>query len=241
MNSLAKAAAGAALLVLCGGAQAETPASCPATLLGVERLVLVLSPDLASVGATVQFYERTDGQKWKAVGKAKTAALGRNGMAWSYTNKRLAGSDRIKTEGDGRTPAGFFALDKPFGFAAKGPDGYVRLKPGAHYCVDDPTSPHYNQIVTKAEASGASGEDMGAIPLYRQGLFVDYPTGSAEKGGSCIFVHTWRAKGAGTAGCVALAERDVKEMQRWSAGHMTMIGILPESAWKTLRSCFPGS
>jgi L,D-peptidoglycan transpeptidase YkuD (ErfK/YbiS/YcfS/YnhG family) len=232
----------AALLALpLGGTRAaEPPVACPATLSDAERLVLVLSPDLGSVGATVQFYERADGKSWKAVGKSKPAVLGKNGMAWSYSSKLAPAGGRVKTEGDGRSPAGFFPLGAPFGFAPSGPAGYVQLKPGAQYCVDDPASPHYNQIVAKSAAGGANGEDMGAIPLYKQGLFVDYPTGRAEKGGSCIFVHIWRRKGVGTAGCVALAERDVKEMQRWSTGRKTLIGILPQSGWEASRSCFPG-
>lgn len=235
------AAALTALLVfpLGSAGAAERPAVCPAMLTNAERLVLVLSPDLRSIGARVQLYERADGKNWKAVGKDKPAVLGKNGMAWAYSSKPAAG-ERVKTEGDGRSPAGFFPLGAPFGFEQSGPAGYVQLKPGQHYCVDDPASPHYNQIVAKGAAGGASGEDMGAIPLYRQGLFVDYPTGRAEKGGSCIFVHIWRRKGAGTAGCVALAERDVKLLQRWSAGRRTLIGILPQSGWEALRSCFPG-
>jgi D-alanyl-D-alanine dipeptidase len=95
-------------------------------------------------------------------------------------------------------------------------------------------------VLPKANAGEASGEDMGLEPLYRQGLFVDYPTSAAHRGGSCIFVHVRRAQTAGTAGCVAMAEDDVRELQQWSAGKKTAIGILPESAWKTLRSCFPG-
>jgi L,D-peptidoglycan transpeptidase YkuD (ErfK/YbiS/YcfS/YnhG family) len=240
---MSRRALAVALVVFIGAgtaARAETPASCPASLLGVQRLVVVLSPDLGSVSAKAQFYEREDGKTWKAAGKAKPAVLGAKGMAWSYTHKTLAGAEPIKTEGDGRSPAGFFPLRQSFGFEAKGAEGHVRLKPGEQYCVDDPASPHYNQIVPKAKAAGASGEDMGTIPLYRQGLFVDYPTGAAEKGGSCIFVHTWRNRSSGTAGCVALAERDVGEMQRFTAGRQGMIAILPQSAWDKLRTCFPG-
>jgi len=232
----------AALLALpLGGARAaEQPAECPAMLIDAERLVLVLSPDLGSVAAAVQFYERANGKDWRPVGKPKSAVLGKNGMAWSYSSKLAPAGERVKTEGDGRSPAGFYPLGAPFGFGPSGPAGYVQLKPDEHHCVDDPASPHYNQIVAKSAAGGASGEDMGTVPLYRQGLFIDYPTGRAEKGGSCIFVHIWRRKGVGTAGCVALAERDVMEMQRWSAGHKTLIGILPQSGWEASRSCFPG-
>jgi D-alanyl-D-alanine dipeptidase len=160
-------------------------------------------------------------------------------MAWAWSESRHAGAGPVKAEGDKRSPAGFFALGKPFGVSS-GPAGYVRLAPGAQYCVDDPASPHYNAIVPKAEAGGASGEDMGMVPLYRQGLFVDYPTNASAKGGSCIFVHTWRSRTSGTAGCVALAEHDVTALQAWAAGRKAMLAILPQSAWSTMRGCFPG-
>ena len=240
MSRPVRAAALACLLALPSPAAlgADKPVSCP-NLAGAEKLVLVLGPSLNSISARLQLYERQGAGDWKAAGKAKPAMLGKNGMAWAWSDRQFAGSDRIKAEGDQRTPAGFFPLGKPFGFSS-GPAGYVRLSPGENYCVDDPTSTHYNTIVAKAAAGGASGEDMGTVPLYRQGLFVDYPTNAQLKGGSCIFVHTWRARGSGTAGCVAMAERDVQQLQHWAEGKRTVIGILPQSAWKALRSCFPG-
>jgi L,D-peptidoglycan transpeptidase YkuD (ErfK/YbiS/YcfS/YnhG family) len=239
VNRLATASlAGIVAFALAAAARAETPSSCP-KLDDAERLVLVLSPGADSVTATVRRFERNGGKDWRATGKPKPAVLGKNGMAWAWNYQQLSGGARIKAEGDGRTPAGFFPIGKPFGFSS-GPAGYVRLAPGENYCVDDPASPHYNAVVTKAAAGGVSGEDMGTVSLYRQGLFIDYPTNRALKGGSCIFLHTWRARSSGTSGCVALTQRDVEEVQRWSEGRKTVIGILPQSAWKTLRSCFPG-
>jgi D-alanyl-D-alanine dipeptidase len=202
--------------------------------------MLVTGPTLAGLSAKVQLYERLEGKDWQAFGGPKAAVLGKNGMAWSWAHEELAEGMPLKREGDRSTPAGIFALGKPFGFAESAAPGYVRLRPGEHYCVDDPASPHYNAIVTKAAAAGASGEEMAAMPLYRRGLFVDYPTSRERKGGSCIFVHSWRSRSSGTAGCVALQEADVEFLQRWSAGRKALIAILPQSALERLRSCFPG-
>jgi L,D-peptidoglycan transpeptidase YkuD (ErfK/YbiS/YcfS/YnhG family) len=218
-------------------ARAHKPASCP-DLTGAERLVLVLGEGLDRSGARLRLYERS-GKGWKAGGRAKPAMLGIDGMAWAWNAAAYAGGSSLKAEGDRRTPAGFFPIGQPFGFSS-GPAGYVRLAPGESYCVDDPASAHYNTVLRKAAAGGASGEDMGTIALYRQGLFVDYPTNARAKGGSCIFLHTWRTRTSSTAGCVALAEKDVRQVQQWTAGRKALIAILPQSAWKTLSRCFPG-
>jgi L,D-peptidoglycan transpeptidase YkuD (ErfK/YbiS/YcfS/YnhG family) len=242
MNRLAKACSLIAVLSLplpCS-ANAQDRQDCPPALTGAERLILVLGTGLEAVPAKVQRFEK-QGKGWRAAGRAKAASLGKGGMAWSWASKAFAtAGERVKAEGDKRTPAGFFPIGKPFGFTPRDVPGYVSLRTGQHYCVDDPNSPHYNSVVPKASAAYVSGEDMATIPLYRQGLFVDYPSSREAKGGSCIFVHVWRKKNAGTAGCVALAERDVMDMQSWSRAKPTVIGILPASAWERLRSCFPG-
>lgn len=208
-----------------------------------QQLILVLSPSMSSASASVQYFERQNDGVWQPVGKKKSAILGRNGLGWSWAFKQFASStEPIKKEGDGRTPAGFFSVGQAFGFASSGHGNYVHLKKGEHFCVDDPGSPYYGAIVSKEKAGkGVSGEDMAVISLYRQGLFLDYPANRETKGGSCIFVHVWRAKNKPTVGCVALAEDDVKDLQRWSAAKVTVMGILPEKAWPELRPCFPGA
>jgi L,D-peptidoglycan transpeptidase YkuD (ErfK/YbiS/YcfS/YnhG family) len=242
MNRLAKAFSLIVVLSLppAGRAHAQDRQDCPPAITAAERLILVLGSGLDAGVAKLQRFEK-QGKVWRAVGRAKAASLGKSGMAWSWASKHFAPTgERVKAEGDKRTPAGLFPIGKPFGFTPRDVPGYVSLRAGQQYCVDDPKSPLYNSVVPKASAGDVSGEDMATIPLYRQGLFVDYPSSREAKGGSCIFVHVWRRKNAGTAGCVALAERDVMDMQSWSQAKPTVIGILPRSAWDRLRSCFPG-
>jgi L,D-peptidoglycan transpeptidase YkuD (ErfK/YbiS/YcfS/YnhG family) len=220
-------------------AQAKEQPACP-DIAGAERLILVLGDGLAASTATLRLFRKQDG-RWQAAGKPKAAVVGTQGMAWSWASRAYATQgEPVKIEGDRRSPAGFFPVGKPFGFSPRGASGHTQLRPGEHYCVDDTASPHYNRIVRKAAAGASSGEDMGAIRLYRQGLFVDYPTSREAKGGSCIFLHVWRRRSAGTAGCVALAEADVTALQDWSQPGQTVIGILPKAAWERLRACFPG-
>jgi L,D-peptidoglycan transpeptidase YkuD (ErfK/YbiS/YcfS/YnhG family) len=244
MNRLARLAA---MTLLCAAVASAPGAAndmgaCPEAAKSADKLVLVIGASMDARKARAQFFERGKDGRWSRVGKERPAVLGAKGLAWSWAQKPLAPAGAaIKREGDHKTPAGFFALGKPFGFSPRQGD-YVRLVKGEHYCVDDPASPHYNSVVPRYEAKGATGgEDMGGIEQYREGLFIDYPTNRALQGGSCIFVHVWRGEGSATSGCVALPEADVVEMQDWSRGSKAMIGILPETAWKSLRSCFPGT
>lgn len=243
-----RAAPSALPLLLClaaltvGPMNASASTACPKIIQTAERLVLVLAPTMTSASARVQYLERDAAGGWHKALDDEKAVLGRAGLGWSWAFADLAGETQpIKREGDRRTPAGFFEIGGAFGFGPSERAGYTRLKPGEHFCVDDPASPHYNTVLPQAEAGKAvSGEDMATIPLYRQGLFLDYPTSRKHKGGSCIFVHVWRRAGAGTLGCVALAEAGVKKMQRWTKRKRAVMAILPAEAWARLRPCLKG-
>jgi L,D-peptidoglycan transpeptidase YkuD (ErfK/YbiS/YcfS/YnhG family) len=52
--------------------------------------------------------------------------------------------------------------------------------------------------------------------LYRHGIVVEYNSRPVVAGkGSAIFVHIWRGAGEPTAGCVALAEGELREITAW--------------------------
>jgi L,D-peptidoglycan transpeptidase YkuD (ErfK/YbiS/YcfS/YnhG family) len=52
--------------------------------------------------------------------------------------------------------------------------------------------------------------------LYKWLLVVGYNKKDPHPGsGSCIFIHIWRAPGKGTAGCTAMAEKDLVEILQW--------------------------
>jgi L,D-peptidoglycan transpeptidase YkuD (ErfK/YbiS/YcfS/YnhG family) len=105
--------------------------------------------------------------------------------------------------------------------------------------VDDPSSPAYNTIVTRAAiGSKIHGEDMRGVGLYRNGLVVDYPTDAARKDGSCIFIHIWRGSDRGTVGCIALTEEKVETLQAF-ADDGAVIAILPDTARARFGSCLP--
>lgn len=204
--------------------------------------MLVITPTMNSARATLQTFERAAPDRpWQPRSDPQTAVVGKAGLGWGLTFRDAAApGEPLKKEGDKRSPAGIFALGPAFGFGASDLPGYVQIKKGVQICVDDPGSPYYSEIVTRAEAGkGVSGENMGAIPLYRHGLVVDYPTSAKAKSGSCIFVHIWRGPGQGTAGCVAAPETAVEDLQDWAGHGGAVIAILPKGAKGRFPSCLP--
>lgn len=185
------------------------------------------------------FVRRGVGEAWEAEEPAFAATLGRSGLGWAWDQTVLAeGDEPVKREGDGRTPAGVFAAGPPFGLAPRSLGGYLRIDSPRAACVDDTRSPHYNGIVEAAAvAEGHSHERMWEVPLYRQGIVVDHATSASLAGGSCIFLHVWRAPGRPTAGCVAMAEAEVTALQDAFDGRRAAIAILPEGALSRLAPC----
>ncbi|WP_347267848.1 L,D-transpeptidase family protein [Paracoccus sp. (in: a-proteobacteria)] len=121
------------------------------------------------------------------------------------------GISRAKHEGDGATPAGLHhilaLLYRPDRLAP--PSSWARpILPGDLWC-DAPGHAAYNQPVRAPFA--ASHEAMRrADPLYDIVLVTDWNHPRAEAGrGSAIFLHQWRRPGFPTAGCIAMARRDL--------------------------------
>jgi L,D-peptidoglycan transpeptidase YkuD (ErfK/YbiS/YcfS/YnhG family) len=236
IGSLALLAAGPAL-------PAAADEACPAPLANATRLVLVVSPDMQAVSASLRRFQRdAPDAAWHAAGGAIPAVVGQAGMGWGWPFLREARPDEpVKREGDRRTPAGFYALGRPFGLAPAAFPGYLRLLPDESFCVDDPSSPLYGGIVRRAAAgNGTGGEAMWKVPLYRRGLIVGFPVDRARKGGSCVFVHVWRAPARGTVGCVALAEDGARLLQDWARIGTAAIGILPQAALDRFAPCLRG-
>ena len=222
--------------LVAAGTRAEP--SCPEPLADARRLVLVTTQGMDRLSARLRRFERAEaGAPWRALGPAEHAVVGRSGLAWGHGFRANARADEpVKREGDGRSPAGFFRIGRGFGVPATARPGDLVLRPAATLCVDDPASPDYNRIVPFR--AGLAGEDMGAEPLYRRGLVIDYPGDAAARAGSCIFLHVWRSSGQGTAGCVALPEARVAAIQHFAA-EGAVIAILPASARARFPGCLP--
>jgi L,D-peptidoglycan transpeptidase YkuD (ErfK/YbiS/YcfS/YnhG family) len=202
------------------------PGADPVLSPGPLQAVVVLTPSWAAVPGTLQLFERESAKTpWRAVEAPYKAVVGRNGLAWGaglLAPTRVA-NEPVKKEGDGKAPAGIFRLSSAFGYASRASNNWIRL-PYTHatekvQCVDDPTSPFYNQLVDTAQvkASWKSYEDMLLKDgQYRLGVVVDHNAAPVQPGGgSCIFVHIWKGPTTGTSGCTALEAAHVERLLRW--------------------------
>lgn len=215
--------------------------TCPPMLGDARRLVLVTTASMAAFRATVQIFERGSlDAPWRPVQRPEPAVVGLSGIAWGHPFRNLARvGEPLKIEGDKRTPAGVYRIGRSFGFAASSRPGYLHLKSGETVCVDDPSSPAYNTITSRAEiGSKVHAEDMRGIELYRRGLVIDYPTDAAGRGGSCMFIHVWQASDRGTVGCVALPEASVADLQDF-AQDGAVVAILSQDMLDRFAGCLP--
>lgn len=224
-----------ATLLAAAGLGGPAHAQCPPAIAAATQLMLVTTPDMGSLAATLRRFERPDpAQAWREAAPASPAVVGATGLGWPAGASDSHADEPRKHEGDKRTPAGFFPVGRPFGTAQSKLAGYMRLEPGRQICVDDLASPRYGQIVSRREEPKAHGEDMGTVSLYRRGFVIDTPVDAASRSGSCIFLHVWRAPTKGTVGCVALPEPAVAALQEWIRPG-AVVGILPKpEADKTL-------
>jgi D-alanyl-D-alanine dipeptidase len=144
----------------------------------------------------------------------------------------------VKREGDGRAPAGVFALPFLFGEGADRFRYPYRRMGNAHRCVDDRRSRFYNRIVEqgKVERDWRSAERM-KFPsgLYRYGIFVAHNPRNVPGGGSCIFLHIKKPSGKPTVGCTAMSRKELVTVMQWldPALHPVLVQG-PESAMKKL-------
>ena len=208
------------------------------------QAVVVTTKDWSSIQGKAQLFERKSIKaKWKPVGDSFTVVVGKNGMAWGGGLHELpsdAGRVLMKTEGDGKAPAGIFSLTESFGSSEK-PD-YVKLpylKLGEFTeCVDDVKSTHYNKIVNRMQVGNfdwKSSEKMLAVGAeYDLGIFVAHNRNPVNRGGgSCIFLHIWKDSESGTAGCTAMERSRLEAILKWIDPKKNPVLIqLPEDSYK---------
>src|SRR5206468_4829093 len=84
---------------------------------GSTQMVLVVTPAWDSTSGSLRRFEReTPRGAWRQVGGTVPIVVGRTGVAWDDRQVPAAPGEPVKREGDGRSPAGAFALDTAFGF-----------------------------------------------------------------------------------------------------------------------------
>ena len=208
-------------------------------------MVLVVTPDWDSTSGVLRRYVRaSDGDAWHTVGKSVPIVVGRTGVAWDDSQVRPAAGEPVKHEGDGRSPAGAFALDTAFGFDTRPSASWVRLPyvqlNNTTECVDDDKSAHYNTIVNRdrvARVDWNSSERMRTIGQYALGVHVAYNAPPRASRGSCIFLHIWAGPSSVTAGCTAMEQDALKALMEWMDPKLRPTLVqLPASALSRLRT-----
>lgn len=210
--------------------------------------VVVTTKDWSALKGKAQLFERKSTKsKWKAVGESFTIVVGKNGMAWGAGLNELpsdTGRLLMKTEGDGKAPAGIFSLTEIFGADAK-PDfiklPFLRLGEYTE-CVDDVKSTHYNKIVDRMKVGvfdWKSSEKMLAVGAqYELGIFVAHNSNPVNAGGgSCIFLHIWKDSESGTAGCTAMEHENLVTILKWvDAAKNPVLVQLPEDSYQQFQT-----
>lgn len=189
---------------------------------GLQQAIVVTTTDWTAVQGRAQRYERASGHPWQKVGESFQVVVGKTGLAWGAGLKSTSGLDGpVKHEGDGKAPAGVFALGAAFGYGRSADTklSYLQLTDTVE-CVDDADSPHYNRLLDSASVTPRdwnSSEHMHRPDeLYRLGIFVDHNADPPVAGrGSCIFLHIWRGSDQGTVGCTAMEPANIAMLLAW--------------------------
>lgn len=180
-----------------------------------KQLVTATVADWNAISAELRLWKR-DGAGWKQVGEAWRGTVGKSGSAWGSglhgTGAPAGREGPIKREGDGKSPAGVFALTSTFGYGDAPPKGtkigYQRVDANWK-CVDDPASREYNKILDArtTKIDWTSAEDMRrADAAYTWVVEIAHNASRTPKAGSCIFLHVWGGADVPTVGCTAMEE-----------------------------------
>ena len=190
------------------------------------QMILVLTDSVTSTNGNLVYFERQSAKStWHQISNTIPVVIGRNGLGWGRGLNSIDSSKLpIKTEGDGRSPAGVFELSSAFGYAsAEEMKGlkipYIPITEMLE-CIDDIKSSYYNQIILRDEVEEVdwqSSEKMYFADIwYEQGVIVDQNTDPIIKGaGSCIFLHNWSLPDETTAGCTEMEPVNMKKIIYW--------------------------
>jgi L,D-peptidoglycan transpeptidase YkuD (ErfK/YbiS/YcfS/YnhG family) len=213
--------------MLLAGCTTRGPATDAGEWRDARQLVLVTTADWDATTGTLRTFVR-DGaaSAWREKDDAAAVSVGRGGSAWGIGLHPAQTDGPIKREGDGRAPAGVFAIGEAFGYSDRADTAlpYAQMQ-DTSWCMDVVASPLYNRIVDARQVGEAavrgSSEPMrldlhnAGDQRYRAGFVIEHNPDARKTAGSCIFAHLWKAPGAPTAGCTAMAEATMQRLYGW--------------------------
>jgi hypothetical protein len=144
--------------------------------------------------------------------------IGRNGLAWDSEDKEFEhkNSEPLKHEGDGKSPAGIFALVSSFGTDEQTFHFPYTKSSSELICVDDTNSSLYNTLVLLPPVKPKSFEYMKRDDnQYDLGIIVAYNPTQIKNNGSCIFLHVEKEALHPTAGCTSMQYNEIKKIITW--------------------------
>lgn len=225
-------------------AYAAVPQNCTQAIIGIAE-------GWNNSEVTLSVVEKNSAGQWVRVLGPYKGRLGRNGLVWGlgvHANPRGA---TVKREGDGRSPAGVFALgglwvtNKNYVQHHKSIP-YVKVGPNDLWVSDVRTPKLYNRHVRlkhPARTEWELREQMRQTDYAHSiKLLICHNTAERRGGpvvgaGSSIFFHIWRKNGgAPTAGCTAMAEANLRAIiARLHPSRHPVYILLPRAEYARLR------
>ena len=212
-----------------------------AAITGSGQLIVVTSPGWDENHGTLALYERAAGGDWQRIGMEVPVMLGRNGLAWGVG---LHAEQATKREGDGRSPAGVFELERVHGGSGARRTERFPYQQMSEVMegIDDSNSRFYNRFLDPAqvpmrERDWTRTETVRAAnPMFRWLVEVKHNWEQRPGYGSCIWLHVWQAPGVATAGCTAMDADALERLVHWlDARKRPLLVQLPQSErrkWK---------
>ncbi|MBU6303551.1 MAG: L,D-transpeptidase family protein [Verrucomicrobia bacterium] len=188
------------------------------------QVLVAIAKDWESDKALLWAMNRTPDGWVSALGEPIEVLLGRNGLAWGRgVEPAKAPDDRVKREGDRRTPAGLFKVGKIYGEAARLPGGgsypYRRIGRWDAW-VDDLKNPYYNQHYVAKPGRVPPWFESQRMRLgdaaYEFLIEIRHNADPPVPGyGSAIFFHIRRGEDRPSSGCTVMTRANLLRVIGW--------------------------
>jgi L,D-peptidoglycan transpeptidase YkuD (ErfK/YbiS/YcfS/YnhG family) len=208
-----------------------------------KQLVTAIVDDWTATHARLALWQRTDAG-WQRVGDEWPGVVGHAGTAWGVGIQPPGREGPTKKEGDGKSPAGVFAVRSAYGYAEDPPKSWrMPYEQSADLeCINDPASDHYTKIVDRKQVPSdwQSAEEMRRDDtLYEWVLDVAHNPDAKPSLGSCIFLHVWSGPESSTIGCTAMDKAKLEALLgKLDPVNQPLFVLLPRGDYKALAAAW---